>query len=55
MIKIEKKTMKQTCWACEGKGCKVCNKTGKWTDSIYYFIVTGKDGKKYAIDSDNLA
>jgi hypothetical protein len=54
MIKITKKTQKSTCWACKGKGCKVCHFTGMWNEDIYYHIYTGKDGKKYCIDGDTI-
>ena len=69
MLKVIKKTMKTTCWVCKGKGelmvsvcktgaiykpCKACHKTGKWEESIYYHIYTGKDGKQYCIDSDTI-
>jgi hypothetical protein len=55
MVKIEvmKKIISQICWACGGKGCKVCNNTGKWEESINY-IIYEVNGKKYAIDSDNI-
>lgn len=53
-LKIEKKVIKQKCWACNGRGCKVCEMTGKWNETTYLFIYE-KNGKKYAIDSDNLS
>jgi hypothetical protein len=56
MIKLEviKKTDIQTCWACDGIGCKVCKNTGKWKETNYYHIYKGKDGKKYCIDGDTI-
>jgi hypothetical protein len=63
-MKITKKVLKYPCYCChvsikgktvKRKSCAVCNGTGKFTDEIYYFIYIGKDGKKYAIDSDNLS
>lgn len=53
MVKIINKLLLTTCWICQGKGCKVCNNTGKWKDNINY-IIYEKNGKKFAIDSDNI-
>jgi hypothetical protein len=54
MLQIEKKTIKTTCWICHGKKCKACHYTGKWEESIYYHIVTDKNGKQYCIDGDTI-
>ena len=54
MLQIEKKTIKQTCWACHGKKCKACHNTGMWEESIYYHIYTGKNGQKYCIEGDTI-
>jgi len=54
-MKISKKTIKSICWVCNGKGCKACHRTGKWNESIFYFIVKDKNGKQYCYDADNLA
>lgn len=40
-LKVIKKIMKDTCWVCKGKKCKVCHNTGMWEESIYYHIVNG--------------
>ena len=53
-LKVIKKTMKSQCWVCKGKKCKVCNNTGKWSESIYYHIYKDKKGNQYAIDGDTL-
>lgn len=55
MLKLEviKKIIPQTCWACEGVGCKVCDDTGKWKEYINY-IIYEKNDKLFAIDSDNI-
>lgn len=60
-VKVQKKTMKYPCYVCktDGKkvtqqGCRVCDGKGNYKESMYIFIVE-KNGKKYAIDSDNLA
>jgi len=53
-MKVIKKIIKQTCWACGGRKCKVCHFTGKWEESLYYHIYKGKDGKMYAIDGDTI-
>ena len=54
-MKVTKKIIKHTCWVCEGKGCKVCNKKGYREDTMYYFIVKDKNGKQYCYNSDTLA
>ena len=54
MLKVEKKTMKATCWACKGKKCPVCHNTGKWKESIYYIIYPDKNGNQSAIDGDTI-
>ena len=54
MLKIIKKTMKDTCWVCKGKKCPACHNTGKWEESIYYHIVTDKNGNKYCLDGDSI-
>jgi len=41
-LKVIKKIMKDTCWACGGKKCKACHGTGKWEESIYYHIYKGQ-------------
>ena len=62
--KIIRKKLSYPCYCCRKsprgktanrKTCKACNGTGFFKDDIFYFIYTGKDGKKYCIDSDNLA
>lgn len=60
--KIIKKKFKYPCYICKGDGkkcthtgCTVCDGKGNYAESIYYFICTDKNGKKYAVDSDNLA
>jgi len=53
MLKVEKKTIKTTCWVCKGAKCKACNFTGKWNESINY-IYYEHNGQKYCIDSDNI-
>jgi len=52
--KVEKKRIRQTCWACDGAGCLVCYHSGDWEESIYYHTYVGKDGKKYCIDGDTI-
>jgi len=52
-MKIIHKTIKQLCWVCKGKKCKVCHYTGKWNETINY-IIYKLNGKQYAIDSDNI-
>jgi len=49
MLKVIKKTMKATCWACKGKKCPVCHYTGQWQESLYYHIYNG-----IAIDGDTI-
>lgn len=39
---IIKKTEFQKCWSCEGRGCKACNQSGQWQESINYIIYTKK-------------
>jgi len=53
-LTVIKKTDIQTCWACDGAGCKVCKNTGKWKETTYYHIYKGKDGKQYCIDGDTI-
>lgn len=53
-LKIIKKIDTQTCWACNGNGCKVCKDTGKWKENHYIHIYTAKDGRQYAIDGDTI-
>ena len=54
-MKIIRKEIPNICWACNGVGvgCKVCDNTGKYKEVINY-IVYEKDGKKFAVDSDNI-
>lgn len=52
MLKIEKKSIEQICWACDGKGCNVCKQTGLWKETIFYHTYKGKDNKIYCIDGD---
>jgi hypothetical protein len=53
-LKVEKKTMKTLCWVCKGKKCKACHNTGMWEESIYYHIITDKNGNKYCVDGDTI-
>lgn len=64
MIKFEiiKKEFKYPCYCCrtsirgktaKRKTCKACNGTGFFKDEINY-IVYHKNGKQFAIDSDNI-
>ncbi len=39
---------------CHFGKCKFCNYTGKIKEVTYYHVVTGKDGKKYAVDGKNI-
>lgn len=48
-LKVITKKQKQRCWACGGKGCKVCKYTGEWIEK-HYILIHGK----YAIDKDTL-
>jgi DnaJ-class molecular chaperone len=56
-MSIIKKTLKNKCYCCEGKGkilkkkCPTCNGTGIFKDEIYYFI---NDKSKTAWDGDTL-
>ena len=34
------------CWSCDGKGCKACQKTGKWKEDNYILITNTKDKKQ---------
>jgi len=54
-LKVIKKIMKDTCWVCKGTKCKACHGTGKWEESIRYFIYKDKTGQSIAFDSDNLS
>jgi len=42
------------CWTCEGKGCKTCKGTGRFTEEFYYLIYTDKKGRKLAFGVDSL-
>jgi hypothetical protein len=53
-LKIIKKVLKQRCWCCGGKGCKVCDFSGVYKENYYYHVFTGKDGKQYCLDGDSL-
>jgi len=56
-LKVIKKITKSSCYCCSNIGgkpipqkeCKVCNGTGKYSESHYIFIYG-----KYAIDADTL-
>jgi len=54
MLKVIKKIIKALCWVCKGKKCKVCHNTGNWEESIYYHIITDKNGNKYCFDGDTI-
>jgi len=41
-LKVIKKVAIQTCWACNGRGCKICNEIGKWKESTYFHIYKGQ-------------
>jgi len=53
-FKVIKKVLKQRCWSCNGKGCKVCNFTGQYKENYYYHIYKDKVGGLIAIDGDSL-
>lgn len=62
-LKVIKKIIKTPCYCCnEGlygkakpqKGCPSCKGTGKYPETFYYHIYTGKDGKRYCIDGDSI-
>ena len=52
-MEIIKKEIKQVCCVCNGKGCKKCNYSGQWEESINCIIIE-HNGQKYCIDSDNI-
>lgn len=59
-MKYINKSIKSTCWTCNGKKkvdnkkCKSCNGTGKWTDDFWFLIVKDKNGQKYCYGVDGL-
>lgn len=42
------------CWKCKGKGCDVCNNTGKFREDFYYLVYTDNKGVKQAFGVDGL-
>jgi len=48
------KKIKSKCYACEGKGCKICKGTGKWIETHFYHIFKNKKGKLICFDGDTV-
>jgi len=53
-LKVIKKILKNRCWVCNGKGCKICHYTGIYKETFYYHIIQDKDKKQYCISGDSL-